>query len=287
MLVPSTVKQVSLHNDWRHSAAYPPLGFFPFFDAELGNGDSFGLYWPIGRETFEPIVVEAWHDGWRVQPSFSSLPVFLKALSASDEEYVEMPSLADDPSSPRACYEAAKLKIAGQDPDAAISLLETAISILPEYTDALSLLHAQYVRAGRADEAMTIAVRAIISPPSFGQRPNKVLRWLKSQSASSAWTDDPIWRAKDQLNLIYGGTKENSDYPILLAAIDNYIANAKLIAASTLMQTYAELISSETVSFQERYGFNGSNFIARQIEISSLLPGGTRDPSLLRVDEQI
>ena len=287
MLLPPTISQVSLHKNWRHSVAYPPLGFFPFFEAELGNGDSFGLYWPIGRETIEPIIIETWHDEWRVQPSFSNLATFLDALSASVEEYVEMPSLADDPSSPRACYEAAKLKVQSQDLDAAMSFLETAISVLPEYTDALSLLHAQYVRAGRADDAMRIAIQAIISPPSFGERPQKVLRWLRSQSAPRAGQDDPIWRAKDQLSLKYGGSKENMDYPILLAAIDDYIANANFLSASTLMQTYAELISSETVSFQERYGFDKHSFISRQIAISGLHPGGTRDPAQLRPTDRV
>lgn len=287
MLLPPTISQVSPHKNWRHSAPYPPLGFFPFFEAELGNGDTFGLYWPIGHETLEPIVIETWHDEWRVQPSFSSLTTFLDAFSTSDEEYVEMPSLADDPSSPRACYEAAKLKLQSQDLDAAMSFLETAVSIVPEYTDALSLLHAQYVRAGRTEDAMRVAIQAIISPPSFGERPHKVLRWLRSQSAAPAWHDDPIWRAKDRLSLKYGGTKENSDFPILLAAIEDYVANANYVSASTLVQTYAELISSETVSFQERYAFDRPSFISRQIEISSLLPGGTRDPSQLQPADRV
>jgi len=29
--------------------AYPPLGFKQIWEAELGNGDFYGLYWPFGR----------------------------------------------------------------------------------------------------------------------------------------------------------------------------------------------------------------------------------------------
>lgn len=287
MLIPSEIIQVSLHKGWSHGQPYPPLGFHPFFEAELGNGDTFGLYWPIGRESIEPIVVETWHDEWRVQPSFSRLSEFLLALSASDDEYVETPSLSDDPLSPRANYEAARLKLQAQEFDIATNFLETAISVLPEYTDALSLLHAQYVRTGRSEEAVRVAIQAIISPPSFGGRPISALRWLKSQAVLHTEIDDPIWRATKQLKLTYGGAKENSDYPILHAAINEYIARGDFVSASTLMQTYAELISSETVSFQERYGFDRSSFIARQIEISCMLPCGTRDVAQLLPPTQV
>jgi hypothetical protein len=42
------------------------------------------------------------------------------------------------------------------------------------------------------------------------------------------------------------------------------------------MQTYGQLMSSETISFQERYGFESTAFLDREIEISCHLPGGPR-----------
>ncbi|MEG1055833.1 MAG: hypothetical protein RSF79_27755, partial [Janthinobacterium sp.] len=141
MQLPASLAHISAEQDWQHTTAYPPLGFTPFAEGALGNGDSFGLYWPIGREASEPIVVETWHDEWRIQPHFSSLAAFLQAHAAAEDEYVGTPTLDDDPASPRAAFLAAKELIAQRKPDAAIALLEAALAIIPEYTDALALLH--------------------------------------------------------------------------------------------------------------------------------------------------
>ncbi|MEG2033909.1 MAG: tetratricopeptide repeat protein [Janthinobacterium sp.] len=280
MQLPASLAQISTDQDWRHDTPYPPLGFLPFFEGALGNGDTFGLYWPIGREACEPIVVETWHDEWRLQPHFSSLAAFLQAYATAEDEYVATPSLADDPASPRAAYLEAKELIAQRKPDAAIALLEAALAILPEYTDALVLLHGQYVRAGRIDDAVKVAIQAIIAPPSFGGPPLKALQWLRAQPVPDG-EPDPIRRACGQLSFHFGGSKDNADYPVLLAAIATYLEQGKHVAASTLMQTYAELMSAETVSFQERYAFAPAAFIARQIDVSAQLATGSRDTSTL------
>ena len=280
MQLPASLAHISAEQDWQHTTAYPPLGFLPFSEGALGNGDTFGLYWPIGREASEPIVVETWHDEWRIQPHFSSLTTFLQAYAAAEDEYVGTPSLTDDPASPRAAFLEAKEQIAQRKPEAAIALLEAALAIFPEYTDALILLHGQYVRAGRTDDAVRVAIQAIISPPSFGGPPLKALQWLRTQPVPDG-EPDPIWRACGQLSFNFGGSKENADYPVLLAAIDDYLAQGDSIRASTLMQTYAELMSAETVSFQERYAFDAAAFIARQIAVSAGLPQGSRDPAMM------
>ena len=280
MQLPASLAHISAEQDWQHTTAYPPLGFTPFAESALGNGDTFGLYWPIGREASEPIVVETWHDEWRIQPHFSSLTAFLQAYAAAEDEYVGTPSLADDPASPRAVFLEAKEQIAQRKPEAAIALLEAALAIVPEYTDALILLHGQYVRAGRTADAVKVAIQAIISPPSFGGPPLKALQWLRTQPVPEGELD-PIWRACGQLSFHFGGSKENGDYRVLLAAIATYLEQGNHVCASTLMQTYAELMSAETVSFQERYAFDPAAFIARQIAISAGLPHGSRDPAML------
>ena len=283
MQLPANLAHISVEQDWQHSTPYPPRGFLPFAEGALGNGDTFGLYWPIGREAGEPIVVETWHDEWRLQPHFSSLAAFLRAHAAAEDEYVGTPTLADDPASPRAaCLEAREL-IARQNPAAAIALLEGALAIVPEYTDALALLHGQYVRAGRTEDAVRVAIQAIISPPSFGGPPLKAVQWLRAQ-ALPAGERDPIWRACGQLTFQFGGSKENADYPVLLAAIATYEEQGNYRCASTLMQTYAELMGAETVSFQQRYAFDAAAFIARQIEAGAQLARGGRDTSRLRLD---
>lgn len=280
MQLPANLAHISVEQDWQHNSPYPPLGFMPFAEGALGNGDTFGLYWPIGREAAEPIVVETWHDEWRLQPHFSSLAAFLSAYARAEDEYVATPSLADDPASPRAAFLEAKELIAQRNPEAAIALLEAALAVVPEYTDALTLLHGQYVRAGRSDDAVRVAIEAIISPPSFGGPPFKALQWLRTQPVPDQELD-PIWRACRQLSFNFGGSKENADYPVLLAAIDTYVEQGNYLSASTLMQTYAELMSAETVSFQERYAFEPAAFIARQIDVSATLPNGSRDPAMM------
>lgn len=276
MLLPLDVSQISLHKKERHRSPYPPLGFLAFFESELGNGDSFGLYWPIGREFAEPLVAETWHDESRIQPNYSSLSCFLSARSVAEDEYPEPPTIIDDPFSPRACFDAARELIKTQETDAAISFLERAISTLPEYTDALALLWGQYVRKGHPEEATQIAVQALISPPSFGARPLRALRWLCSASSPSL-ENDPIWQARTKLKLTFGGAKENGDYLILRDAIDKYLAESDFLRASTLMQTYAELMLSETTAFQARYGFDREQFVNWQSEVSANLPGGPRN----------
>ena len=280
MQLPANLAHISLEQDWHHSTAYPPLGFIPFAEGALGNGDTFGLYWPIGHEASEPIVVETWHDEWRLQPHFSSLAAFLQGYAAADDEYVGTPTLADDPASPRGACLAAKEWIAQQNPAAAIALLEAALAILPEYTEALVLLHGQYVRAGRMDDAVRVAIQAIISPPSFGGPPLKALQWLRTQTMPDTATD-PIWRACGQLSFHFGGSKENADYRVLLAAIDTYLEQNNVRCALTRMQTYAELMGAETVSFLERYGYDAATFLARQIAVSAQLAEGGRDPARL------
>lgn len=274
MHVPEQSNLISLDRNWIHRTPYPPLGFIPFFDNSLGNGDTFGLYWPIGRETLEPIVVETWHDSWAIQPAYSSLASFLRATQSAPDDHPEPPTLLDDAASPRACFFAAK---ESREVDVIIKNLEKATTILPEYTDALSLLWAQYVRAGPIEEAIEIALRAIISPPCFGARPLKALRWLCGMESSlPSAKEDPIWLARTELRLSFGGKKENGDFPILLNAIHSYLAQSKFLHASTLMQTYSELMWMETVSFRERYGFIPDEFIEWQIEVSSRHAVGSR-----------
>lgn len=275
MLSPPRLDEVNLDSDWTYRRPYPPLGFRPFSDCAIGNGDTFGLYWPIGLEDKEPIVAETWHDSWELQPTFSCLASFLAARDNAEDEYPEAPSLAADGNSPRALVDAAKEAIRTQSTEVVVLHLEKATAMLPEYTDALSLLWAQYAKQGRTEEAIATALRAIIAPPSFGKRATKALRWLKGQPDSPG-QDDPIWQARAQLTLSYGGTKTNDDYAIYRHAIQAYIDKSQYTSASTLMQTYAELMYSETVSFQERYGFERDSFIAWQIEVSRKLPNGPR-----------
>ncbi len=276
MRLPTLVHKVGFNYKWEHDRPYPPLGFRPFKKGSWGNGDSFGLYWPIGREDQEPLVAEMWHDNWIIQPVYSSLECF---LALPRKAYTEPPTLSADPHSPLALCEAARGHIRLQATDEAIQLLEAATNILPEYTEALSWLWEQYARQRRTNEAILIALRTLRSPPSFesNNRKIKVLRWLQKQPANPLVDDDPLWRVRNELKLVYGGSKGNSDYALYLSIIQAYIEASHYVEASTLMQTYAELMYRETVSFQERNNFDKLTFLAWQKEISGQLTNGPRD----------
>jgi hypothetical protein len=53
--------------------AYPPPGYLPWNILNVGNGDTYGYYWPIGREDGPPVVCTLMHDAWGMLPVASSL----------------------------------------------------------------------------------------------------------------------------------------------------------------------------------------------------------------------
>ena len=69
---------------------------------------------------------------------------------------------------------------------------------------------------------------------------------------------------------------------ILRNSIDRYLEVSAFVPDLTLMQTFAELMHSETVSFQERYGFNAKTFTSWQREIATTLYQKSRTLDLLR-----
>jgi tetratricopeptide (TPR) repeat protein len=284
MKLPAAYKLVTLRVE--AGGFYPSLGFCTIQEHQLGNGDCFGLYWPVGREDLEPIVVETFHDEGLLTPQFSSLDRFLAAAKHTEEEseggaIIGTPSLEDDPLSPAACLDAARGHLKSQNVEAAIGCLGTAVSVLPEYTEAQCLLSAQHRRIGQHQAAIKSAIQAIISPPSFGTRPTQIAAWLARQSACPpALASDPIWLHRERLTLKFGGTKENSQYEILSDAIQRYLDQCAFIPALTLMQTYAELMSDQTISFRERYAFNVTEFVAWQREVAQSRYGKSRDLEL-------
>jgi hypothetical protein len=91
--LPANFKSVTIDAD-RYDVPYPPLGFYAIAEHQLGNGDVFGLYWPIGNEDRDPIVAETYHDQWSIIPHFSSLERFLAAAGDDDDALVETPPLS-------------------------------------------------------------------------------------------------------------------------------------------------------------------------------------------------
>ncbi len=267
MRQPANLHRASLL-DCNYEHPYPPLGFRPFRECDLGNGDEYGLYWPIGREGEEPIVAETQHDGHAMDPAFSCLDRFLQRADANGTgRWVGQPAHDEDPDSPAVRVERARQAAREQAPERAATELRAALLRLPEYGAASALLCNQYRRLQQTSAAIEAALQSLISPPCFGGADAKVLHWLARQDeCPPSLADDPIWEARTRLRFRFGGTKTNDDYPILLGAIKDYIARGQGMRACTLMQCYAELMWFETVSFRERYGFHAPEFIAWEIE---------------------
>src|SRR5262249_5509245 len=53
---------------WSTDGIYPPVGYLDWRVLEVGNGDTYGYYWPVGKEDQEPIVCATEHDAGRVIP---------------------------------------------------------------------------------------------------------------------------------------------------------------------------------------------------------------------------
>lgn len=69
--------------------AYPPPGYLAWNRPEVGNGDTYGFYWPIGAEDGPPLVCTTLHDAWAVAPVATSLAalVRLQVAAAPDPDY--------------------------------------------------------------------------------------------------------------------------------------------------------------------------------------------------------
>ena len=275
--LPSEINQITLDKD-DHPVGYYPLGFIPFAEHQLGNGDYFGLYWPIGQEDREPIVAETFHDEGTLQPTHSSLAQFLAMSPEDGDDYPEAPTHQQDPLAPLGSYLEARRLVGERHVEAAVELLQTVVQRLPEYTNALGLLATQYLRLGRTEDACRTAVRAIVAPPSFGQAPLNIASWLaQHQEPPADLQDDPVWlRRAELISIPSGGTKHGGAYAALAEAIDAYIAQDQVVPALTLMQSYSEFMNGETRSFQERHSYDFRAWRQQQRALSERLPHGPR-----------
>jgi len=77
-------------------SAYPPPGYLPWNRLELGNGDTYGFYWPIGTESGPPIVATIVHDEGQLMPLASSLEAAIRLHVAAGHECEEWLELAEE-----------------------------------------------------------------------------------------------------------------------------------------------------------------------------------------------
>lgn len=229
---------------------YPPQGFVPIAEGALGNGDCFGLYWPLGREEDAPFVCEMFHDEWRMELRHSSLEVFSRWLELNEGEYGE--SEVEDDGSPNMQLEQARAHVLAGRVAEAIPLLRAACEAFPELQKGWSLLAAQCLRTGDRDGAIAAARSAVLANWTFGIPEPSVLRILRSAPAG----DDSVIAMVQRMGFTFGGAKANPDYALMEACIDQSWADGDTMTALRLSQNRCYQLSGETVSFQEREGFN-------------------------------
>ena len=253
--------------------AYPPLGFKPVWEGELGNGDYYGLYWPYGREDQDPIVCDMLHDEWGLEVCFSSVPIFLKWLELNDgfrgDEEV------DDPQLVSARFRATRPLLQSQ-PDEAIPLLRAICSDFPEQAEYWFSLAGQLRRAGDPEGSAKAAIRAFASNWVFGMPPNGTVRFLQQAQSISSVADDPLIARSSELEMNFGGAKENPVYGVLQDCIAQYLASSDPLPGLLLNQNYGYMMLMETTSFQERAGFIVGDWLAEHSELCAKHLGDDR-----------
>lgn len=254
MKLPESIDKVSVTNGMIPLGPYPPLGFVPLWEAELGNGDYYGLYWPIGKEASEPIVCDMSHDDWSLWPAFSSLDKFIEWLDVNDWDRGDE-EIEDFDFAPYH-YAQGKARLSSNDIDGAISNFHKACESFPEISDYWFSLSSQLRRIKKTEEAITACIDAFISNWSFGLPSEGAIRMLKTAVNLDAFNDEPLIRIIPDLSMKFGGTKENHQYNLLSECAEEYLRTGKHIRGLKLMQNYAFMMSIETSAFQERYKFN-------------------------------
>ena len=293
---------------------YPPPGYLPWRALEVGNGDTYGFYWPIGREAAAPVVCTVWHNEWAVLPLASSLDAAVRlhvltgagdpaewlALAAeaavpvddlpalaegarADEESEELPYwgawdaeglLAVDPASPHLLWLAAKRAVADRRYERAEGHLRAALAALPEYAEALALLGLVYRQTARHAESAGAMMEALTAPYCFGASNadrRRLLGWLGRMKDATCAGPDPLWARRAELRLDDGDT-ESADYRVFESLIEAYHVAGMGARAVRLRVAAGELMTRETISFQERGAWTSD--LWRQVLVADLERAG-------------
>jgi hypothetical protein len=251
--------------------AYPPLGFKPVWEADLGNGDYYGLYWPYGREKREPVVCDMFHDGWGLHVAFSTVPLFLQYLELNDGLRGDIE--VDDPNLPSARFLSVRT-ILHDRPEEAISRLTSICADFPECADYWFALAGQLRRLEDKEGSARAAIRAFASNWAFGMPPNGTLKLL--QQASATMPNDPLIARSAELSMAFGGTKENPVYDVLKDCIAGYLTSDDPLPGILLNQNYGYMMLMETTAFQERYGFKLDHWLQEHAQLCATYLGDDR-----------
>jgi hypothetical protein len=286
---------------------YPLVGYLRWRVLEVGNGDSYGYYWPVGREDHDPIVCTTEHDRFRVVPFASDLAgclrllratrtavvdelkevaqnfeVTLTALRTSDAASPDSVLATLDSHSPLLLLEQARAAMRTADLPLCERSLIDALDLLSAYGEAAAALGQLYRRQQRTPDAAQALLVAISTPLCFGGGDEirlNCLRALQGMQDDLISREDVLWRERRRLTF-RTGVRENDDICIYEDAIAAYLSSGAGARAIWLRMLVGEVMSRETVSFQERYGWTRAKH--RQDLIHDFLAAGlsARIPAL-------
>ena len=258
---------------------YPPPSFWSIQKHQLGNGDSFGLYWPVGRENEEPIILEMWHDSMEMIPQFSSLDKFLEGsnLLPDTDDFLE-PNLEVDEKSPVLLVKEAKTLMEKASFQKAIECLTIALDVLPEYTEALSMIAMLYRRLQNNALALEYAIRAFRCPKSFGIVNPSLWPWFqKMDMAPESVLADPFWKHRTELTWRFGKNEDFRNYEVLQTILDDYLENKQVVEWFLTSLTYTEYIVREDPKFKKKFMFDAGKERRKLVEQYMKLTGFNRD----------
>jgi tetratricopeptide (TPR) repeat protein len=287
---------------------YPPIGFLPWNVLEVGNGDVYGFYWPLGKENTHPLVCTTYHDSYNLSVFASNIETSIKRLwvnfkfnsdEEDDEDSIIREELSEiakvfsidleevsevktessldllkiDSNSPDILLKASQEYIKRNELSKAENCLVRALEIIPEYTQASFELSKLYRRQREEMKALEHMILTCISPICFGglKPRQQCLQWIKSMNDNiRSLVSDPFLNFVDSLTF-KSGEKFNDDFTIYEQLIEQYIQIGEFRKALSLRVLAAELITIETTAFQERYNWNYDTFFDKlrsQLKIS-------------------
>lgn len=237
---------------------FPVNGFLPLFETDFGNGDYYGLYWPIGRENETPIVCELFHDEWRLTPVFSNALMLSQWLEQSESDQYSHEIVCNDAMFAGNLFQQSLLLRQEQKVEEAIHYCKMACNAFPESSEYWLTLANLYQQSKNPVLSIKSALNAYLSLWGFGIPNDKVLYFLKQGMNFNEFSSDPVIKrvADGSLNLNFGGAKTNQNYTLMQECIAEYFMQNQPISALKLLQNYAYAMYAETSAFQERYEFD-------------------------------
>ena len=262
-------KDIDPSDVYDFDSAFPPsLAYATIGMDAYGGGDEVGLYWPIGKEKRQPIVVRTFHDTFELAPFFSSYPRYLRWMK-KDPENESLPMGPDakiDPVSPEALYNQGSELLKARDVAGALDAWQQALDRLPEFTLVSSLLAKQHRRHKNLEQAREFALKSLISPPTFGRFDASLLKWLgRETKPPEAYAENPLWINRRKLQWAF--REKKNDYGIIQEAIDSFFETKQPVLGVTLMQTYLEFMYWETDSAKKRWKFDREEWMQRQDDL--------------------